>query len=125
MKKNKILLVEDDIYLRKLYRKKFEISNFSIFEAQNGIEGLKKINLIHPDVLLLDMSMPKMDGIEFLNNLAKSGTSKCLPIIVLSAISEKVIIDKCKKKLNVNFYFVKHKANPNQILSKIKSMIEV
>ncbi len=124
-KQRKILLVEDDLHLRDLYRKRFELDDFSVIEASDGKEGWEKIEGESPDLILLDLSLPKMTGIDLLKYLKHKGQSKNLPIVVLSAINENSVSKRCTDDLNVNHYFIKANIKPQQIINTIKDMLNL
>ncbi len=71
----KMLLVEDDSILLEMYQKKFENEGFIVYLAHNGEEGLKSALDTHPDLILLDLKMPKMDGLTMMDFLRKISTT--------------------------------------------------
>ncbi len=87
------LIVDDDptvrAYLSRIISKKF---GTSIQMVENGVEGLKHLQNSNPDIILLDISMPVMDGVEFLKTMRKIEKFKNTPVIILTAINEKDII---------------------------------
>jgi DNA-binding response OmpR family regulator len=80
-----ILIVDDDEDLRLLARKALERADYRVLEARDGIEGLEMAAKCQPDLLLLDLNMPGMDGLEVLRRLRESETSQALPVLVLTA----------------------------------------
>lgn len=91
----KVLVVEDDalvrLFLKKLIKKKF---NYTVLEAGNGIEGLSLIHEHSPDLILLDISMPMMDGLEMLNTLRNDPDNRGIPVAVLTAFSDKELVSQ-------------------------------
>jgi len=88
----KILIVEDEQDMRRVIAAKCAEYGFSTLEATNGEEGLNRALKEHPDVILLDLEMPKMDGVEMLKELRKDEWGKDVPVVVLTNFkdSEKV-----------------------------------
>ncbi len=102
-----VLIIEDDhsiqAILQRIMRNKF---GFEIYEAVNGIEGLKIFEKILPDLILLDISMPFMSGIEFLEAIKKEPRLKDIPVLVISANHQRELIDQMIK-LGVSDYILK------------------
>lgn len=124
-KQKSILLIEDDLLLRQLYSERLKKEDFCILQATNGIEGLEKIIDCKPSLLLLDLSLPKLSGIEVLRILKQYNKSQDIPIIVLTGIDEVNIKAKCISELEVNNYFIKAKIEPEQLIKKIKKLITI
>lgn len=104
MAKGDILIAEDDPVLRNLYIKKFTVNGYAIRTAEDGEQALAEIGRQPPDIAILDIHMPKMDGFQVLERLPRSQRS--FPVIMLSNFSD----DKSKqrgKELGVDDYFVK------------------
>jgi len=80
-KKIKILIIDDESQIRKLLRISFESENYSVEEVSSGSDGLKLIKTMKPTLIILDLGLPDMDGIEVLKNIRKWST---IPIIILS-----------------------------------------
>jgi CheY-like chemotaxis protein len=78
---SRMLIVDDDPAWRNLYRMTFE-SQFEVFEAMDGFQALSVLDAVRPDVVILDLRMPKMDGIDFIQRLQKRGVN--IPIVVCS-----------------------------------------
>ncbi len=103
----KVLVVDDDkiirLYLKDLISKKF---GCTVIEAGNGIEALKMVNGEHPDVILLDIGMPLMDGMEFLESLRKENNFEKVPVIIITAHSDKSTVNKFME-LGIKDYILK------------------
>jgi CheY-like chemotaxis protein len=78
---SRMLIVDDDPAWRNLYRMTFE-SQFEVFEAMDGFQALSVLDAVRPDVVILDLRMPKMDGVDFIQRLQKRGVN--IPIVVCS-----------------------------------------
>jgi len=124
-KNTKILIVEDDSATRDIYSAVLEKSSFEFAVAVNGKEGLEKALKITPDLILLDICMPVMDGFAMLNELRKSGEyGKNVPVILLTNLSadEENIIKKVVQTEPV-YYIVKSGFSINNLVSKINEAL--
>lgn len=92
----KILLVEDSRYLRTASRRFLTEAGFSVVEASDGEEALRQVRESQPDLIILDMLLPKLGGENVLQALRRDPATACLPVIVLSSLSQKNA-DKLKK----------------------------
>ena len=84
----KILIVEDELAMKNILADKFEKEGFVVFLAKNGIEGLEIVKKEQPDLILLDIVMPRMDGVTMLKNLRKQKKTGSIPVIILTNLSE-------------------------------------
>ena len=85
MTKSRILIAEDDLHIREILHVFLELSDFEVVEACDGVEALELAERSRPDVILLDVMMPRMDGFEVLKRLRASYTTRHIPIIMLTA----------------------------------------
>src|SRR4051812_11648286 len=83
----KILLVEDDALIYRMYQKAFELEGFEIEIAEDGQKGLDKLATFTPDIILLDIMMPNMNGVEMLAKLKENPATKDIPTVVLTNVS--------------------------------------
>lgn len=101
------LIIEDDTTIRavlkRIMSKKF---GFNIYQAENGAEGLKVMHETNPDIVLLDITMPLMNGIEFLQKIRLENKYKDTPVFILSAINDRKLIQQMIE-LGVNDYILK------------------
>ena len=118
-----ILLVEDDETLRDMYTLKIEAEGYKLLTAADGEVGLALALANHPDVILLDIMMPKMDGFAVLTELKKDEAFKQTPILMLSNLGQQADVDK-GKQLGANDYVVKASMTPTQVVAKIKSYLK-
>lgn len=116
MAKKKILLVEDDRVLCDAISKKLDKEGFDIVLAYNGEEGLNEANTKNPDLILLDILMPKMDGLTMLKKLRESGSKT--PVIILTNLSGKEKISEAVKN-NVAGYLIKSNYSLEDIVGLI------
>ena len=83
----KILVIDDDVELVELLRFNFKQAGFSIGTAFNGLDGLKKARSIHPDIIVIDLMMPELDGFVVCEMLRRNERTASIPIIMLTAFS--------------------------------------
>lgn len=116
----KILIVEDDVTLAKLYQKKLTLSGFEVEVSFNGKEAVVKATEILPDLILLDIMLPGIDGFEVVKQLQKSEKTKKIPIIIITNLgTSDVFIDEAKM-LGVRQYLIKYKTSGTELVEKIK-----
>lgn len=121
MSKPRILLVEDDDSIREVYALKFELEGFPVAVAEHGEAALHQLGLFRPDIILLDLMMPIMGGIEFLEALQVQLQPQAYPaIIVFSNISEPGEIDAAMK-LGVGAYWVKSDYTPERVTQELST----
>jgi len=124
MRKNKILIVEDDIFIRDIYEVKFRQEEFEVSSAENGIVALKLLEGgLFPDIILLDIIMPQMDGIEVLRRLKANDALKNIPIIMLTNISEKEKISE-GMELGIKDYLIKSHFTPSEVVQKVNTLLD-
>lgn len=117
-----ILLVEDDEFLAELYATKLNLEGFEVLLAADGEKGLKMVKESKPDLVLLDIILPKMDGFEVLANMQQDKEIKSIPVILLTNLSQK---DEVKKGLDLGAkdYLIKAHFMPSEVVKKIKQTI--
>lgn len=120
---NRILLVEDDPEQRNLLRAVLEAKGFRVDEAENGKKGLDKISKNPPDVILLDLMMPEMDGFEFLNKLRANPEWASMPVIVVSA-KDLTQDEFYRLKGSVQKIFQKGLYTRDELIGKVNALIK-
>ncbi len=121
-KKEKILIVEDDKALREMYQLRLSINGYDVLEASDGEEGLNTAIKEKPDLVLLDIMMPKMSGMDVLDILKSTPETKDIPIIVLTALTEESV--KAKGLVyGAEDYLVKSQTMPGQVVEKIEAVL--
>jgi two-component system alkaline phosphatase synthesis response regulator PhoP len=127
IKKSTILIIEDEISLRNALRDKFIQRGFHVLEAKDGEEGLSMSLEKQPDLILLDIIMPKMDGMTVLKKLRPENEwSKNVPIILLSNLGgddEKMMLEIGKDKMTN--YLVKSNWSLNDIVEEVKEKLSL
>jgi DNA-binding response OmpR family regulator len=119
----KILIVEDDNFISEMYANKFSESGFEVKIAKDGQEALDRAKEIIPDLILLDIVLPKKDGFEVLNDLKKEDILKNTKIIFLTNLSEGENINKGLQS-EADAYLIKAHSTPSQIVAKVKEIIK-
>lgn len=121
-KPHKVLIVDDDVKLLDVLSTKFEQSGYVTFTAKDGLEGLEIAFKEHPDLILLDLRMPRLDGEGFLKKLRDNPWGKDVPVIVLTnSDSGKTIYLNIKDA--VQGYFVKAEVSLKEITTAVKQHI--
>lgn len=118
-----ILLVDDDQDTREIYKEILTQAGYNLDLATNGEEGLLKISQSRYDLILLDIMMPKIDGLGILNKLKSQNNSQNGPIIVLSALNQENII-KQALGLGAKGFLSKSDLAPNEVLVKIQEFLK-
>ena len=118
-KKKKILIIEDDKFLLKLYSDKLRRAGFEVFESLTGEEGLNKISTEKPDMIILDLILPKKSGFEILSELKINSKTKNIPVIILTNLEQKSDI-KRGLEIGAVAYFVKTDFSMNQLPQLVK-----
>ncbi len=119
----KILIIEDDKFLRELISMKLQKEGYTIVEAVDGEEGEKKIREEKPDLVLLDLILPGIDGFEVLSRIKEDPTVSSIPVIILSNLGQKEEIEKGLKLGAIDF-LVKAHFTPGEIIEKIKNILK-
>lgn len=121
-KKKIILVIEDEEPLRRVLRDILTVEGYSIVETKDGVEGLEVALREHPDLILLDIVMPKMDGLEMLKKLRTDEWGKMAPVIVLTNLSDNEDVAKAMESEAFD-YFVKTDIKIDEVITKIREKI--
>jgi DNA-binding response OmpR family regulator len=126
-KKSTILIVEDETIISKTYADELRDEGFLVFTASNGKEGLRLALLKKPDLILLDILMPVMDGLTMMDKLRKKNAyGKKVPVVLLSNLSsseEKIMKTITNTKNEPTSYFVKSDWDLDDVVKKIKELL--
>ncbi len=116
----KILIIEDNETLVRMYKKKLEHDGFEVAAAYSGGEGLIATSKEKPDLILLDIMMPAVDGFEVIKQLKRQEETKNIPIVILTNLgTSEIFIDEAKM-LGVKSYLVKYKTSAQEVVETIK-----
>ena len=120
----KILIIDDDLYIRELYEELLRDEGYDVTAAVDGQEGLQKISGGGFDLVLLDVMMPKIDGVGILTKLTETPPKiKNGPIILLTNLANDPVIDQAKA-LGAKDFFIKSDHTPDEFLEKIKGYLK-
>ena len=119
----KILVVEDDKFLRELISQKLAKEDFNVVEAMDGEEGVKKAKEEKPDIILLDLILPGIDGFEVLTRIREDKSLVSTPVIILSNLGQKEDIER-GLKIGATDYMIKAHFTPGEIIEKIRTIIK-
>lgn len=120
--KAQILIVEDDPLMARLYSKVFTIEGYEVAMAVDGEEGLSCVHKSIPTVILLDVMMPKMNGLELLEKLKADPATKKIPVIMLTNLAGQADAEKAIT-LGAVKYIVKSEYEPKQIVNMVKEIL--
>ena len=121
--KIKILLIEDDPFLLNMYATKFELENFKVTVADDGEKGVRAVEKEIPDIILLDIMLPKMNGFEVLKQLKAIKNFCNIPVILLTNLSQKNEIEQGLSLGAVDFLIKAH-FMPSEVVEKIKTILK-
>jgi DNA-binding response OmpR family regulator len=118
----KILIVDDDDMIRMMYQKIFVFNNFEAEIAADGEEGLQKALEVKPDLILLDVMMPKMTGLQTLEKLKSNDQTKPVPVVMLTSLNGQQDAEMALSKGAVK-YIVKSEYEPKEVAAMIKEVL--
>ena len=119
----KILIVEDEESLLELYKLRLQQAGYSVFVAGDGEAGLLMAKNSHPDLVLLDILMPKADGYDMLRELKASADMRDIPVVIFSNLSQKDEIEK-GLKLGARDYIVKTSVTPGELVGRVDAFLK-
>jgi len=116
-----VLVVDDDPVIQKLLQVNFEMEGYRVITASDGLEGLEKARASHPNAVVLDVMMPKMDGLEVARTLKGDSATKAIPIILLSAKAQQADI-QAGSSTGADDYLTKP-FDPLELLDRVANLI--
>ncbi len=120
--KIKLALIEDDIAIVQMYRTKFEFEGYQVATAGDGVAGLELIESFKPDVVLLDIMMPKMDGLKVLEKIRANPKTKDTKVIVLTNMGDTKTAEQIYKMAATD-YIVKAEMTPREVSERVKKIL--
>jgi len=120
--KAKILVVEDEEILLAALQEELSQGGYESEGAKDGVEGLEKVKSFKPDLILLDLVMPKMDGMTTLKKLKEDSTTKDIPVVILTNLSDYERISEALA-LGARDYLVKANYSLTDLLDKVKNVL--
>lgn len=118
----KIAIIEDDQAISQMYRIKFESEGYQVETAENGKLGLELSEALKPDIILLDLMMPEMNGDEMLARLRKTPWGKNIKVIILTNVGEQELPESIHK-LGVSAVILKADMTPRQVAEVVKGQL--
>ena len=121
--KANVLVVDDDLTLRDMYQIRLEAEGYKVLVAGDGEEALEIIQKQKPDIILLDIMMPKMNGYDVLEKLKQNPETKTIPVLILTALIQD--LNKAKGMMSgADDYLMKSEVMPGEVLDKVKKALE-
>jgi len=120
----KIAIIEDDSVISQMYRMKFEADGFDVQLANNGKRGVSLVENFLPDMILLDLQMPEMNGVDALEIIRKEDWGKNIPVIILTNLGEEES-PKELRSLGIHSYIVKANLTPRQVVQRVKEALNI
>jgi DNA-binding response OmpR family regulator len=118
----KVLVVDDEDSIREIYRRELQTRGYTVVAAPDGEEGLLKAGEESPDIVLLDIMLPKMSGIDVLKALKENQLTKNIPVLLLTNLGEETII-KEGFELGADGYLLKVSYTPAQVVDEVSKFL--
>ncbi len=118
----RVLLVEDDAFLAGMYVTKLEMEGFHVSLANDGKAGLEMAASEHPDVILLDVLLPKVDGFTVLQKLKQDASTTAIPVLMMTNLGSKQDVEK-GLHLGATDYLIKAHFLPSEVITKIRTVL--
>ncbi|MFH1643287.1 MAG: response regulator [Patescibacteria group bacterium] len=119
----KILCIEDDEVMINLISRKLSQEGYEVHIARDGVEGLEMIKTVKPDLILLDIVMPRMDGMEVMEKINEDEEMKKIPIVIISNSGQPVEIKRIKE-LGAKDWLIKTEFDPKEVIEKVVKHIK-
>lgn len=123
--KKQILIIEDDQILQQLLSMKLNDSGFNVYKADCAEDGLKFLNSVKIDVILLDLMLPNMPGEQFLKIIKDDKIFRDVPIIVMTVKSDEANINNCLDILKADKFLIKSRVDLDDVLSTVKHVLHI
>lgn len=120
----KIAIIEDDSVINQMYRMKFEADGFDVQVADNGKSGIDLVEKFLPDIILLDLQMPEMNGDKALEHIRSQEWGKEIPVIILTNLGAEES-PKALRNLHIHSYIVKADLTPSQVVARVKDALHL
>ena len=119
----KLLVVDDDEILLDMYKERLQMSGYDVTAVTNGSAALKQVEKLMPDVILLDIMMPKISGFDVLKKLKDNDKTKNIPVIILTALSQENN-RKQGMQMGASDFIIKAETMPKDVVAKIEKFIK-
>ena len=123
-KNTKILIVDDDPFILDMYIIKFKEQGFQIDTATDGKMALEKIQTNNPDIVLLDVVMPKMDGFDVIKKIQENKIPRTFKILFLTNFGQKEDVER-GMQLGADGYIIKAHFTPSEVVAKVKEVLKI
>ncbi|NTU99478.1 response regulator [Candidatus Falkowbacteria bacterium] len=121
--KHKILIIEDDAFLLTMYSTKFELEGYEVLTSDEGDRGLKLAQKENPDIILLDVLLPKMNGFEVLKELKKNDKTKDIKVLLLTNLSQRGEVQQ-GLDLGAIDYLIKAHYMPSEVVERVEKILK-
>lgn len=121
-KGSKVLMADDDLTLADMYKERFDVAGYKAIVCSSGEEVLTKVGEFNPDIILLDIMMPKSNGYETLSALKSDPKTKDIPVIMLTALIRDLDREKAAQ-LGADDFLVKSEAMPSDVIDRIEVLL--
>ena len=118
----KVALIEDEKMLAEMYSSKLSKEGMTVVTAADGAAGLDVVKKEHPDIVLLDVIIPKIDGFAVLRELKSSPDTRTIPVMLLTNLGQEEDVKK-GRELGADDYFVKSDHTPAEVVEKVKTLL--
>ncbi len=122
MKKPKVLIIEDDQRINRVYMVKLSSEGIDVITALDGEEGLRKVFSEKPDLILLDLMLPRKSGFEILKEIKQNPETKNIPVLILSNLAQEKEVKK-GLEMGAEDYLVKTNYSIGQVMEKIRKAL--
>jgi len=119
----RILFVEDDASVAQMYRLKLELDGYAVDVAGDGITALEKARTIRPDIVFLDLRLPKLDGLAVLERLRADTSTAAIPVVILSNWNEKELVER-GISLGALDHLIKSQTTPARLSQRLKDWLK-
>src|SRR5437870_7963673 len=119
----RVLFVEDDASVAQMYRLKLELDGYTVDVAGDGLVALEKARTLHPDIIFLDIRLPKLDGLGVLEALRADVTTAPIPVVILSNWNEKELVDR-GISLGALDHMIKSQTTPARLSLRLKDWLK-
>jgi CheY-like chemotaxis protein len=119
----RVLLVEDDPSVAQMYKLKLELDGYQVEVAPDGVKALEMAHAILPDIIFLDIRLPKLDGLEVLERLRSDPATEPLPVVILSNFNEKELVER-GARLGALDHLIKSHTTPAKLVSGLDGWLK-
>jgi CheY-like chemotaxis protein len=119
----RVLFVEDDVSVAQMYRLKLELDGYLVDIAADGITALEKARTTHPDIIFLDIRLPKLDGLTVLEQLRGEAATARIPVVILSNWNERELVER-GLSLGALDHLIKSQTTPSRLSHRLRDWLK-